>query len=57
VSGIIRLGIRLLRNDSGATAIEYALIAGFVSIAIVVGATAVGTSLGTSFTAVATGLK
>jgi pilus assembly protein Flp/PilA len=57
VSGIIRLGIRLLRNDSGATAIEYALIAGFVSIVIVAGATAVGTNLGTNFTTVATGLK
>jgi pilus assembly protein Flp/PilA len=57
VSGIFRLWIRLLRSDGGATAIEYALIAGFVSIAIVAGATAVGTNLGTSFTTVATGLK
>lgn len=54
---IFRLGIRLLRNDSGATAIEYALIAGFVSLAIVAGATVVGTSLDAQFLAVANGLR
>jgi pilus assembly protein Flp/PilA len=57
VSGIVRLVIRLSRNDSGATAIEYALIAGFVSIAIVAGATVIGTTLDASFLAVAAGLK
>jgi pilus assembly protein Flp/PilA len=47
----------LLKEDSGATAIEYALIAGFVSIAIVAGATAVGTSLNTKVAPVATALQ
>jgi pilus assembly protein Flp/PilA len=47
----------LLKDDGGATAIEYALIAGFVSIAIVAGATAVGTSLDGKFASVAAGLK
>lgn len=38
-----------LKNESGATAIEYALIGGLISISVVGGATAVGTSLSTSF--------
>jgi pilus assembly protein Flp/PilA len=57
VSGIVNLGIRLLKDDGGATAIEYALIAGFVSIAIVVGVTAVGTGLNSKLAPVADGLK
>ncbi len=32
-------------ETSGATSIEYALIAGFVSLAVVLGATAIGTRL------------
>lgn len=53
----IRFGMRFLKDDGGATAIEYALIAGFVSIMIVAGATAVGTNLEGKFNLVATGLK
>src|SRR5215469_12852182 len=34
---------KLLRNKSGATAIEYGLIAALISVAIVAGATVVGT--------------
>ncbi len=41
---------RFLRDKSGATAIEYAFIAGMVSIAIIVGATAIGGKLNTGFT-------
>ncbi len=33
---------RLIFNRSGATAIEYALLAGFVSVALVVGALEIG---------------
>ena len=54
---LIDLGLRFLRNDSGATAIEYAIIAGMLSIAIVTAVTAVGTSVNTMFTSVQTGLK
>jgi pilus assembly protein Flp/PilA len=36
---------RFLRNDSGATAIEYALIAVFLSVLILVGVTSIGTTL------------
>ena len=40
-------------NSSGATAIEYGLIAGFLSIVIVVGVTLIGTSLESTFVSVA----
>ena len=36
---------RVLQDDSGATAIEYALIAGGISIAILVGLTTLGTKV------------
>lgn len=35
----------LVADRSGATAIEYALIAGFISIMIVAGATSIGSTL------------
>ena len=38
-----------LSNESGATAIEYALIASLVSIAIIAGATVLGVNLGLMF--------
>jgi pilus assembly protein Flp/PilA len=57
VRDLIDLGLRFLRNDSGATAIGYAIIAGMLSIAIVTAVTAVGTSVNTMFTSVQTGLK
>ena len=37
-----RFVTRFLKNESGATAIEYGLIAALISVAIIVGATAVG---------------
>ena len=39
----------LLKDESGATAIEYALIASLISIGILAGATAVGTGLNSIF--------
>ena len=39
-----------LGDENGATAIEYALIAGMICLAIVGGATAVGTTTNDSFT-------
>jgi pilus assembly protein Flp/PilA len=47
---------RLLRDDTGATAIEYGLIAALISVAIIVGVTAVGNNLETTFNKVATSL-
>jgi pilus assembly protein Flp/PilA len=57
VRDLIGFGLRFLKNDSGATAIEYAIIAGTLSIAIVTAVTAVGTSVNTMFTSVQAGLK
>jgi pilus assembly protein Flp/PilA len=42
------------KNDTGSNALEYGLIVGLVSLAIVAGATAAGTSLGAMFTALST---
>lgn len=45
------------RSESGATAIEYGLIAGLISIAIIAAITLVGTDLAALFTGVSTELK
>nr|WP_321360680.1 Flp family type IVb pilin [uncultured Hyphomonas sp.] len=44
-----------LGDENGATAIEYALIAGIICLAIVGGVTAVGTSSNAAFTEAADG--
>ena len=46
-----------MRDESGATAIEYGLIAGLISIVIVSVLTSVGTKLNTKFQRVSTGLN
>ena len=48
---------RFAVDEKGATAIEYALIAGGISIAIVVAVQSLGSTLNTTFTSVSTGLK
>ena len=40
---------RLLKDESGATAIEYGLIAALISVALITGATALGDSLDNMF--------
>jgi pilus assembly protein Flp/PilA len=45
-----------LRDDSGATAIEYGLIAALIAVAIIAGATSVGGNLATTFNNVANSL-
>ncbi|HTE15390.1 MAG TPA: Flp family type IVb pilin [Burkholderiales bacterium] len=40
---------RFIRDESGATAIEYGLIAALIAVVIITGVTAVGTSLSTTF--------
>jgi pilus assembly protein Flp/PilA len=47
---------QFIRDDSGATAIEYGLIAALIALAIVAGATSLGTSLNTMFGDAATTL-
>lgn len=44
---------RLIKDESGATAIEYGLIAGLVAVAIIAALTALGGSLDTLFSNVA----
>ena len=53
---MLKIITRLLRDDSGATAIEYGLIAALVAVAAVAAMTSVGTSLSTTFNNVATKL-
>ncbi|PST26842.1 Flp family type IVb pilin [Mesorhizobium plurifarium] len=40
---------RLMKDESGATAIEYGLIAALISVALITGATALGGQLDTLF--------
>jgi pilus assembly protein Flp/PilA len=49
--------LRFLQDETGATAIEYAIIAGSLSIAIVVAVQSIGSGLSTTFTSVATAFK
>jgi pilus assembly protein Flp/PilA len=41
--------VRFVKDESGATAIEYALIAILISTVIIVGATALGTQLNSTY--------
>jgi pilus assembly protein Flp/PilA len=45
---------RFMKEESGATAIEYGLIASLIGVAIIVGAGLLGTSLDTLFTGIST---
>jgi len=45
---------RFKNDESGATAIEYGMIAGIISIVVITAAIAIGPALGTKFDAVAT---
>ena len=45
------------RDESGATAIEYGLIAALIAVVIITAVTAVGTHLSTTFTTVSGSLK
>ncbi|MGB4360392.1 MAG: Flp family type IVb pilin [Rhodoferax sp.] len=44
---------RFMRDEEGVTAIEYGLLASLVAVAIIVGATNLGTGLDTLFTNIA----
>ena len=52
-----RLISSFLKNESGATAIEYGLIAAGISVAIIVAVQTLGTNLNTTFTSVSNALK
>jgi pilus assembly protein Flp/PilA len=48
---------RFVKDESGATAIEYGLIASLIGVAIIVGAGALGTSLNTTFNNLSSKMK
>ena len=48
---------KFVANESGATAIEYALIASLIAVAIITALTALGTRIGTTFGEVSSNLK
>ncbi len=49
--------VSFLRDEEGASAIEYALLVALIALAITVGATALGTQINTMFTTAADKLK
>jgi len=49
----MNLFVRFARDNSGATAIEYGLIAALIAVVIITAVTSVGTNLSTTFTTVA----
>jgi pilus assembly protein Flp/PilA len=48
---------RFVKDESGATAIEYGLIAALIALAIITGAGALGNALNAKFTAIGTTLN
>ena len=52
-----KLATRFLKDESGATAIEYGLIAAGISLAIIAIVNGIGGNLNTKFTAINTSLK
>jgi pilus assembly protein Flp/PilA len=48
---------RFVKDQSGATAIEYGLIAAGISVAIIAAVKGLGTALNTTFTSVSTALR
>jgi pilus assembly protein Flp/PilA len=49
--------LKLINNEKGATAIEYALIAALIAIAAIGAMTSVGTKLSSTFSNVSSSLK
>ncbi|WP_018688841.1 Flp family type IVb pilin [Ahrensia kielensis] len=45
---------RFIKDESGATAIEYGLIAALIAVAIIAGATSLGSQLNAKFDSIAT---
>jgi pilus assembly protein Flp/PilA len=54
---IMRKFVQFLKDNSGATAIEYGLIAAGISVAIIAVVNGLGTQLNTTFTSISTQLK
>jgi pilus assembly protein Flp/PilA len=54
--GVRKLVLRFLGDETGATAIEYAVIAAGISIVIVVAVNSIGTSLNSTFSSISSRL-
>lgn len=52
-----KLLARLMKDESGATAIEYGLIAALIGVAIITGAKSVGSALNNKFTTISTSIN
>jgi pilus assembly protein Flp/PilA len=48
---------RFMKDESGATAIEYGLIAALISVALIAGATTLGNALNNQFANISTKLR
>lgn len=48
---------RFLKDESGATAIEYGLLAALIAVAIIGAVTVLGTTLSTKFAGIASSIK
>jgi pilus assembly protein Flp/PilA len=48
--------LKMIKNDDGATAIEYGLIAALIAVGLITALTDIGTKLNDSFTAVSVAL-
>jgi pilus assembly protein Flp/PilA len=57
IAGMMKIVRKFLTDQSGATAIEYGLIAAGISLAIIGVIDGLGTKVGTKFTALNTSLK
>jgi pilus assembly protein Flp/PilA len=55
--GVSRVVRKFLRDENGATAIEYGLIAAGIAVAIIVTVGALGSNLNATFSSVSTALK
>jgi pilus assembly protein Flp/PilA len=51
-----QLFLRFLRNDSGVTAIEYALLSAGITVVLIAGATSLGNQLIQNFMAISTAM-
>jgi pilus assembly protein Flp/PilA len=51
-----KLFSRFVRDESGATAIEYGLIAALIAVVIITALTSIGSKLTTTFTSIASSL-
>jgi pilus assembly protein Flp/PilA len=49
--------LNFIEDESGATAIEYGLIAALIAVVIITGITAIGTSLSSTFSSISGNLK